>query len=314
MNSKLKQKTPIDFEKILRDIYREVSNIESKGMMADYIPELAKVEPSKFGVAFLSVDDEAYGVGDYKTRFSIQSISKVLSLSLAYKLLGEKIWDRVGVEPSGNAFNSLIQLETDNGIPRNPFINGGALVICDMLISQLNNPKKEFLDFVRKISFCDDIDYSDSVAKSEEEIGYRNKALCNFIKSFGNIENDPDEVLDFYFNMCSIRMNCEELSRTFSFLTWKNNEIQSDADVLNLSQAKRINAIMLSCGFYDESGEFAFKVGLPGKSGVGGGIIALYPEKYCISVWSPRLNKKGNSYKGMKFLELFTTKTELSIF
>lgn len=306
-------KPSINYIQILKDVYKSIESIESIGEPASYIPELDKINPDKFGVFFLSKSDVQYGIGDYKTKFSIQSISKVLSLSLAYELLGESIWERVGVEPSGNAFNSLVQLETDNGIPRNPFINAGALVICDMLISNLGNPKNDFLHYVRTLSGSKEINFSEAAAKSEEKVGFRNIALCNFIKSFGNIENHPDDVLDFYFHMCSIEMSCQELAKTFTFLCFSKLK-EEEISQLSLSQAKRLNAIMQTCGFYDESGEFAFKVGLPGKSGVGGGIIALHPEKYCIAVWSPKLNKKGNSYRGMKFLEQFTTATKLSIF
>ncbi len=304
----------VDYQEVIHDICSSIRASENNGDVAAYIPELAKVDPEKFGVHFLSVDNEAHGVGDWDSKFSIQSISKVLSLSMAYQLLGDQIWKRVGVEPSGTAFNSLIQLETDLGIPRNPLINGGAMVICDMLITHLREPKKDFLNYVRGISSCSKIQYSEAIAKSEASIGYRNKALCNFIKSFGNIENDPEEVLDFYFHVCSIEMTCWELTHTFMFLANSNLKIKDDGHIPNASQLKRINAIMQTCGFYDESGEFSFKVGLAGKSGVGGGIVALLPGKYCISVWSPKLNAKGNSYRGMKFLEMFTTRTELSIF
>jgi len=138
--------------------------------------------------------------------------------------------------------------------------------------------------------------------------------LCNFIKSFGNIHNDPTEILDFYFNMCSIEMDCSELSKSFLFLANRGQKLSDNQPILNNSKTKRINALMQSCGFYDESGEFTFKVGLPGKSGVGGGIIAVYPDNYAIAVWSPKLNKKGNSYRGVRFLEEFTTRTESSIF
>ncbi len=303
-----------NYNNVLKDIYRKVLSEESKGAVAQYIPELAEVDPDQFGVALLTVDNEEYGIGDWQKKFSIQSISKVLSLSLAYKVMGDSIWGRVGVEPSGNAFNSLIQLETDNGIPRNPLINGGAIVICDMLVSQLNDPINDFLEFVRDISCCTEINICTSTAKSEESVGFRNKALCHFMKSFDNIENSPEEVLDFYFNMCSIKMNCQELTKTFIFLADSNVKNVNGTKVLSLAKAKRINAIMQTCGFYDESGEFSFKVGLPGKSGVGGGIVAVHPEKYCIAVWSPKLNEKGNSYRGMKFLESFTTETQLSIF
>lgn len=304
----------VDYKKALENVFQIVSQEENTGKVADYIPELAKINPEKFGVHFLSVENEEYGLGDWQTKFSIQSISKVLSLSLIYKKLGAKIWERVRVEPSGNAFNSLVQLEADTGIPRNPFINGGAIVICDMLISNFQNPKKEFLEYVRKLSSCQDINYSEAIAKSEASVGYRNVAVCNLIKSFGNLENEPVEVLDFYFTMCSVEMTAQQLSKTFQFLTNSNFTTADGKRVLTLSRTKRLNAIMQTCGFYDESGEFAFKVGLPGKSGVGGGIVAVHPGEYCISVWSPRLNKKGNSARGMKFLELFTTETKLSIF
>ena len=208
----------------------------------------------------------------------------------------------------------MLQLEADLGKPRNPFINAGAIVVCDVLISHLKNPKEDFLNFCREISSNTDLHYSDKVAQSEKITGFRNIALCNFIKSFGNIKNDIDEVLDFYFYTCAIEMNCKELSQIFLFLADDNFKSKRGNSILTESQAKRINAIMLTCGFYDESGEFAFRVGLPGKSGVGGGIIAIHPDKYCITVWSPKLNKKGNSYKGMLFLEKFTTATASSIF
>jgi glutaminase len=304
----------MNYQQVIDDICKTIQAEENKGEVAGYIPELAKVDPDQFGVYYLSVDNESHHVGNWDTKFSIQSISKVLSLSLAYKLLGDRIWERVGVEPSGSAFNSLIQLETDNGIPRNPFINGGALVICDMLMSHLTDPVKDFMEYVRGVSSCSDIHYSETIAQSELSVGYRNRALCNFIKSFGNLENDPEEVLKFYFTVCSLEMTCWELTHTFMFLANSNLKIKDEKAIPDSSQLKRINAIMQTCGFYDESGEFSFKVGLAGKSGVGGGIVALLPGKYCISVWSPKLNSKGNSYRGMKFLERFTTETNLSIF
>jgi len=306
--------TKIDYQTAILEIYQTIKKEKNKGEVAQYIPELAKVDPEKFGVYLSTIQNEGFGAGDYETRFSIQSISKVLSLSLAYSILGDKIWGRVGVEPSGTPFNSLVQLETDNGIPRNPLINGGALVICDMLISELKDPIADFISFVRKQSGNSQLNYSADIARSEKSVGYRNVALCNFIKSFGNIHNEPDVVLDFYFNMCSLEMNCRELTQTFMYLADTHHIATSDKPLLNMSQTKRLNALMQTCGFYDESGEFSFKVGLPGKSGVGGGIVAIHPENYCIAVWSPKLNKHGNSYRGMKFLELFTTKTELSIF
>lgn len=311
----MKLKVPMEhYKKIIKDIYFDVQKIDDSGKVANYIPELANVSANNFGVSITKINTETFGIGDFNKKFSIQSISKILTLTLAYKLEGEQLWNRVDVEPSGNPFNSLLQLENDLGKPRNPFINAGAIVVCDILISHLKNPKEDFLKFCREISNNNTLNYSEKVAKSEIATGFRNVALCNFIKSFGNIKNDVDTVLDFYFYTCSLEMSCQELSEIFLFLANDNYKTNKGNRVLTMSQAKRINAILLTCGFYDESGEFAFRVGLPGKSGVGGGIVAIHPDEYCITVWSPKLNKKGNSFKGMLFLEKFTSKTASSIF
>ena len=303
----------MNYQDALEEAYNQVKDIDDQGKVASYIPELAKVDPNIFAVHLTQVNNENFGLGNYQEKFSIQSIAKVFSLCLAYKLLGEKIWTRLGVEPSGNGFNSLVQLETDNGIPRNPFINAGALVIMDILLSNLKNPKEELLNFIRSLSEDADINYSSVISESEKTYGYRNIALCNFIKSFGNIENEPNDVLDFYFNLCSLEASCQDLSKLFLFLA-NNGKTQNGKEILNLSESKRMNALMQTCGFYDESGEFAFKVGLAGKSGVGGGTIAIHPNQYAIAVWSPPLNEKGNSYKGLRLLENFTTLSQRSIF
>jgi len=304
----------MNYKKIVAKIAKELENTPNKGKVANYIPELSTINSSKFGVHLTTIQNKHFNFGDANEKFSIQSISKVLSLSLAYQLEDEKLWKRVGVEPSGTAFNSLIQLETDVGIPRNPLINAGALVISDILVSHLKKPKEDFINYVREVSGIETINYCTRIANSEKTHGYRNTALINLMKSFGNIKNDIDVVMDFYFNLCSIEMTCKELSQTFLFLATYGVSPYSKDRVLSKSKSKRINAIMQLCGFYDEAGEFSFKVGLPGKSGVGGGIVAIYPNKYAIAVWSPKLNKKGNSFKGIQFLEKFTTETEASIF
>lgn len=301
-------------KKLVKEVFEQIQYTEDKGEKASYIPELAKINSENFAVHISTINSKQFGIGNFREKFSIQSIAKVFSLTLAYKLLGEKLWDRLGVEPSGTSFNSLVQLENDNGTPRNPFINAGAIVISDILISHLDNPKEDLLDFIRSLSANKEINYSSKIAASEKSVGYRNVALCNFIKSFGNIKNEPNEVLDFYFDLCSLESTCEQLSDQFSFLANNGKTIHDNTQVLTKSQSKRINALMQTCGFYDESGEFAFKVGLAGKSGVGGGIVAIHPNQYVITVWSPKLNAKGNSYKGMQFLEKFTTATEQSIF
>ncbi len=304
----------MNYKKLFSAISDELKNLEDKGKVASYIPELRNIDPDKFGIHLATIDNKNHGLGDYKEKFSIQSIAKVLSLVLAFKLDDNKLWDRVGVEPSGTPFNSMVQLEYEKGIPRNPFINAGALVISDILVSRLENPKKDFIEFVSNISGNPNIDYCWKISESEKKTGFRNAALINLMKSYGNIKNDIEVVLDFYYNLCSIEMSCKELSQAFLFLAGNGVHPVTNVEVIGASKSKRINAIMLLCGFYDEAGEFAFKVGLPGKSGVGGGIIAIHPGKYSIAVWSPKLNKKGNSYKGMRILEFLTSRTESSIF
>ncbi len=303
----------MDYSIFLQDAYLEAQKLPLIGHVATTIPELANINPDKFGMYITTIDNIDYGVGDFEEKFSIQSVSKALSVALAFSFLDEKVWHRVGVEPSGNPFNSLVQLEFEKGIPRNPFINAGALVIADMLVSQLKNPKEDFIKFIRTLSGRETINYNLKVAQSEKETGYRNAALCNFIKSFGNIENEVDEVLDFYFHQCSIEMTCKELAESFFFFA-NGGITKSGKKILKKSQVKRINALMQTCGFYDESGEFTYRVGLPGKSGIGGGIASVYPNHFSIATWSPRLNEKGNSEFGMAALELFTNKTERSIF
>lgn len=302
------------YETLFQEIHRELQSIGDIGQVADYIPELAHVDPDQFGAHLTTVGGEEFAFGDAEKRFSIQSIAKVFTFVLAYSRIKSSIWERTGLEPAGTPFNSLIQLEYDKGIPRNPFINAGAIVICDILASELASPKENILSFIRRITGIHTIDYNSQVALSEKKTGYRNYALVNLMKSFGNIKNDIDKVMEIYFHICSIEMSCKELSQSFLFLANNGVVPYSGEQILSVSRTKRVNALMQTCGFYDEAGEFTFKVGLPGKSGVGGGIVALHPEKYAIAVWSPRLNKKGNSYKGMLFLEEFTTKTRSSIF
>lgn len=303
----------IDFQRVLTAINEAVSIEKDKGKIADYIPELAKVDVDNFGIHLIDIQQNNFSAGKSDEQFSIQSISKVLTLSMALGLIGEKVWERVGIEPSGDPFNHLSLLELENGIPRNPLINHGAIVIADILVSQLENPKKEFLAFVRNISNDATIDYDVDVAKSEKRTGFHNFAAANLLKSYGNLKNDVDVVLDFYFHQCSLSMSCAQLISTF-YMFINHGKCKRNNTFLTISQVKRVNAIMLTCGFYDEAGEFAFEVGLPGKSGVGGGIVALLPNKFCVATWSPGLNAKGNSKLGMLALERLTTQTELSIF
>ena len=304
----------MDYQKILENIYQAIQPYAKEGKQADYIPELAKVNPDQFGMCLHTIYGEIYSIEQADTRFSIQSISKVFSLAMCLSLLGNKLWERVGKEPSGTAFNSLIQLEVEKGIPRNPFINAGAIVMSDILLSHLECPEEQFLDFVRTLAGDNTIDYNRDVAASERETGYLNAAIANLLKYHGTIKNDIEQVLRFYFLMCSVEMSCRELSRAFLAFANHRRKFNYAGVTLTASKVKRMNAIMQICGFYDEAGEFSYLVGLPGKSGVGGGIVAIYPLQYSVAVWSPRLNSKGNSVMGIKALELFTTETEESIF
>ncbi|GAB5553725.1 MAG: glutaminase [Saprospiraceae bacterium] len=303
----------MDYQNILSSLHQQINTEPNPGKVAAYIPELDKVDPKYFGIGILTNQQEYFGEGDHEVSFSIQSCAKVFSLTMAYQHLDGELWKRVDVEPSGTPFNSLVQLEADKGIPRNPFINAGAIVVCDVLVSLFPNPKAALLDFVRDLSGDASIDYDQSVANSEAQTGFRNIALINFIRSFGNIHNNCNQVLDLYFNMCSLSMSCRQLAESCFYLA-NNGQNKNGKVILNRSKTKRVNAIMQTCGFYDEAGEFAYRVGLPGKSGVGGGIIAIHPEEYSMAVWSPPLNPKGNSYRGMRFLEAFTTRTNSSIF
>jgi glutaminase len=304
----------MDYQKILENIYQSILPYAKDGKPADYIPELAKVNPDQFGMCLHTIYGEIYSIEQADTRFSIQSISKVFALAMCLSLKGDELWKRVGKEPSGTAFNSLVQLEVERGIPRNPFINAGAIVMTDILLTHLENPEEEFLAFIRTVAGDDTIAYNEGMAISEREKGYLNAAIANLLKYHGTIESDIERVLHFYFLMCSVEMSCRELSRAFLAFANHRRKFNYAGVSLTASQVKRMNAIMQTCGFYDEAGEFSYLVGLPGKSGVGGGIVAIYPLQYSVAVWSPRLNSKGNSVMGIKALELFTTETQESIF
>ncbi|MHB1048729.1 MAG: glutaminase [Bacteroidota bacterium] len=305
---------PSRYQNILDEIYHELRTSDNRGTVASYIPELAGIDPEKFGIHLCALDGTQSSVGAAEERFSIQSIAKVFTLTLAVSRVGESLFKRVGVEPSGSAFNSLVQLEYEKGIPRNPLINAGAMVVCDILIDQYTDPRREILDFIRQLAGDRSVGFNERVAASEKEFGFRNAALANMVKSFGNIRHDVNDVLDLYFHICSIEMSCRELASAFLLFANHGTVPGTHTALLSVSQTKRLNAIMQSCGFYDEAGEFSFTVGLPGKSGVGGGIVAFHPGVYAVATWSPRLNDRGNSARGMKALELLTTKLGTSIF
>ncbi|CAM3574922.1 glutaminase [Corallococcus sp. ZKHCc1 1396] len=303
----------MDYQAVLHDVWDAVRPVLGQGRVATYIPALAAVDPRRFGMALATVEGDVYGVGDWREPFSIQSISKVFTLAMALSRDGDALWRRVGKEPSGNPFNSLVQLEYEHGIPRNPFINAGALVITDRLQQLTGDARGTLRDFLRAESGNPLVDFDPVIAASEAEHGHRNRALAHFMASYGNMQSPVAEVLEHYFWQCSLAMSCADLARACGFLA-RHGEREDGARLLTRSQAKQVNAVMLTCGTYDAAGEFAYRVGLPGKSGVGGGIIAVIPNRCGLCVWSPGLDAQGNSVAGMEALDRFTTLTGLSIF
>lgn len=301
---------------IIERIASELRSDPDKGEVADYIPQLACIDPDQFGIAAVAPDGKTCSAGDSEVPFSIQSVSKVFMLTLALARHGESLWERVGREPSGDPFNSIVQLEHEMGVPRNPLINAGAIVVSDVLLGD-GTPKETIahvLDFIRDISGEETIDVDLEVAESERAHGSRNRALANFMKAYGNIHNDVDAVLEVYFRVCAISMTCRQMALAGRFLAWDGCIGPSGDQVASSSNARRINSLMLMCGHYDGSGEFAYRVGLPGKSGVGGGIVAVVPGKASIACWSPGLNRSGNSKLGTEALRRLAAETGWSIF
>ncbi|MGY5776776.1 glutaminase [Rhizobium sp. LEGMi135b] len=305
-----------DLQVILDGIHAELLPRIGEGKVADYIPELAKVDPKQFGMAIATVNGDVYSIGDAAVPFSIQSISKVFMLTLALGKVGESLWKRVGREPSGTAFNSIVQLEREEGIPRNPFINAGAIAISDVVLAG-HEPREaigELLRFVRYVADDETISIDDKVARSETQTGYRNFALANFMRAYGNIHHPVEHVLGVYFHQCALAMSCQQLAKAGLYLAARGSNPITGHSVVSPKRARRINALMLTCGHYDGSGDFAYHVGLPGKSGVGGGILAVAPGIGSIAAWSPGLNKVGNSQLGAVALEMLAARTGWSVF
>lgn len=303
-------------DRAVKDIADEMRQIADRGEVASYIPELARVDAKAFGLVAIDAQGNVAAAGDADTPFSIQSISKVFTLTLALGKAGDRLWRRVGREPSGSAFNSIVQLEYERGIPRNPFINAGAIAVTDLILAG-HRPREalgEILRFVRFVADDDSIGIDEAVAASEQRTGYRNVALANYMKSFGVLDNPVDHTLGVYYHHCAIAMSCRQLAMAGRFLAYNGRNPATGLSVVQPERARRINALMMMCGHYDGSGEFAYRVGLPGKSGVGGGILAVAPGKASIAAWSPGLDANGNSHLGRIALEALTKKMGWSIF
>lgn len=305
-----------DLAALVATIADDMALATERGRVADYIPELAHVSPGHFGMAIVTADGHEHVAGHADTPFSIQSVSKVFALVVALAEHGDKVWSRVGREPSGSAFNSIIQLELEQGRPRNPFINAGAIAVAD-LIAGGRSPQDavgDILALIRDMAGDASIDIDPAVAWSEATTGYRNAALANYMRSYGTIDGPVDGTLSAYFQQCAIEMSCRQLARAGRFLMAGGVCPDSGRRIITPERCRRINALLLTCGHYDASGEFAFQVGLPAKSGVGGGILAIAPGRASIAVWSPGLSPQGNSLLGTRALEQLSRAMAWNVF
>ena len=291
----------------LNQIALEAQALYGQGKVASYIPALAQVAPQQFGMAVTLIDGTCVKTGRADTAFSIQSISKLFTFVLALKLVGDDLWKRLGREPSGAAFNSMVQLESEKGIPRNPFINAGALVVTDILTTRYSHLDIALLGALRRLSDAPELNWDAQTAKSERDTAHRNMAMAYFMKSYGNFVNPPELVLDNYCRQCAIEMSCTQLTQATMFLANNGQDIDGLAHAgeqfLSADAARRVNALLLTCGAYDAAGDLAYRIGLPVKTGVGGGIVAIVPGVGTVSVWGPELDAKGNSVLGVFALE-----------
>jgi glutaminase len=305
-----------DLDAAVRDIAADIAARRERGEVASYIPELARADANAFGIAVVDAEGRTVVAGDSDAPFSIQSVSKVFTLTLALGMVGDRLWRRVGREPSGSPFNSIVQLERERGVPRNPFINAGAIAVTDAILSghQPRVALGEILRFLQSVAQDSSIYIDKAVAESEKQNGFRNIALANYMQSFGVLDNPVDFTLGVYFHHCAIAMSCRQLAMAGRYLAHSGRNPATGFSVVSPERARRINALMLTCGHYDGSGEFAYRVGLPGKSGVGGGILAIVPGKASVAVWSPGLNANGNSLLGTAALEMLAKRMRWSIF
>ena len=305
-----------DLAEIVAVVHTDMQAHLGRGRVANYIPALARVDPRRFGIAIAACDGGMASAGDAATPFSLQSISKVFTLTLALQKLGGDLWKRVGREPSGSTFNSIVQLERENGIPRNPLINAGALVVTDALLAE-GDPSQliaDIVEFLRLLADDSGVSIDPEVAASEADTGFLNASLANFLRAHDNLQSAVADVLRVYFNQCALSMNCRQLARAALYLAHGGVDPLTQVRVSTPVRARRINAIMMTCGHYDASGELAFRVGLPGKSGVGGGILTIAPRQAAIAVWSPGLNPQGSSLVGVLALQRLSSLTGWSVF
>jgi glutaminase len=312
----IKSDPPTDYQALLDGVLSDAEVYRGHGELAKQVPALGKVDLKKLGIAIALADGSTYVAGDGDEPFSIQGISAIFSLSLALGHVGATLWNHVGREPAGSPFNALVQLEQEKGKPRNPLINAGAIVVCDQLIGR-DTPEdacEELLSFLRERSGYEGISIEENVAMSESLAGSLNRSLAHFLDAFDNLQNPVEDVLSLYFRQCAIAMSCRQLARAALYLGFDGTDPVTKAEICTPARSRRINALMLTSGHYDYSGDFAFRIGLPGKSGSGGGILATVPGIGAVCVWSPGLNAARTSLAGASLLEKLVERTGWSIF
>lgn len=302
------------FQPLLDSIAEEAPVYYGQGKVNSSIPGLARVDPKQFGIAIATLDGGVATAGAAKVPFSIQSVSKVFSLCLALDYMGEDLWTRVGRNPSGQRFNSLTRIEQEQGRPMNPFVNPGALVVADCLVERAATPIHTLIGFLRKLAHSQRVGCDYDVAKSELSTAFRNYAAASLLKEYGNLHGDPRAVVGAYTHFCAASMTCVELAKAALPFANDGKDPRTGRQVLPPGRARRVNSLMLTCGLYDAAGDFAYRVGLPAKSGVGGGIMAIVPNRMAIAVWSPELDPLGNSVAGFAALERLTRDGDLSVF
>ncbi|MCV0395061.1 MAG: glutaminase A [Rhizobiaceae bacterium] len=308
---------PVRLKDVVDDIVAQIDVIARFGQSTGRLDAMKDVEFGRFGIAVATVGGEVVTGGAAETPIPIQSIFKVFSLTLALRAFGDEIWKRVGREPSGDPFNSIIDLERMKGIPRNPFINAGALVICDIVLDR-DQKQREFAtvrDFLehqigeKKLGRVEEI-----VKQDGETSGFQNRALANLAKGFGNLHHEVEDVMKLYAEQCAIELTVRQLALAGRYLIHDGDDAGGEDSSPHARISRRVNAIMLTCGQYDGSGDFAFRVGLPAKSGVSGAILAIVPDVASVAVWSPGLDDNGNSLLGTLALERLTEEMGWSVF
>ncbi len=308
-----------ELDQLLREVTEDARPAAQDGEVATYIPALADVDPEKFSLAAIEMDGTEHATDDADEPFSIQSISKVFALVLAMQRadaamgVSDELWNRVGREPSGDPFNSLVQLEREQGVPRNPMINAGALIVDDVLLDHCDDAHGSIHELVSELAGTE-IATDEDVRDAERRTGSKNRAIANLMASFGNLTHEVEDVLDLYVEQCALAMTTRQLARSVRFLANDGVDPASGRRVLSSTLTRRVAAIMLTCGTYDAAGEFAFRVGLPCKSGVAGAIVSLVPRQMGVCVWSPPLGPSGNSLAGRVALTELSRRLDLTIF